>query len=63
MSLLSGIDEIYVCVESLADDIWEAEDDKTGFFSVGVDSFESVIFENEQFCSPWCKIVLKFKIL
>ena len=33
-----------VPVKLLADDAWAAEDDKTGFLSVGVDSFESVIF-------------------
>ena len=30
---------MYVHVELLADDVLEAEDDKTGFLSVGVDSF------------------------
>ena len=34
-----------VCVKLLADDVWAAEDDKTGFLSVGVDIFESIIFE------------------
>ena len=29
-----------VCVKLLADDVWAAEDDKTGFLSVGVDSFD-----------------------
>ena len=37
MCLLSSLDEIYVCVELLADDVREAEDDKIGFLSVGVD--------------------------
>ena len=44
MSLLSSWDGIDVGVELLAYDVWEAEDDKTGFLSVGVDIFESVIF-------------------
>ena len=34
-----------VCVGLLADDVWAAEHDKTGFLSVGVDIFESIIFE------------------
>ena len=34
-----------VCVELLADDVWAAEDYKTGFLSVGVDIFLSIIFE------------------
>ena len=33
-----------VRVELLADDVWAAEDDKTGFLSVGVDISESIIF-------------------
>ena len=43
MCLLSSLDKIDVCVELLADYVWEAEDDKTGFFSVGVDNSESII--------------------
>ena len=35
-----SLDDIYVCVELLADDVWESEDDKTGFFSVGVDNLD-----------------------
>ena len=34
-----------VRVKLTADDVGAAEDDKTGFLSVGVDIFESVIFE------------------
>ena len=34
-----------VRVELLTDDVWASEYDKTGFLSVGVDVFESVIFE------------------
>ena len=40
MCLLSSQDEIDVLVELLEDDVWEADDDKPGFFSVGVDSFD-----------------------
>ena len=42
MSLLSCLDEIYVCVKLLADDVWEAEDDKTGFLNVWVDIFDQL---------------------
>ena len=38
MCLLSSLDEIDFCVELPADDLWKAEDDKTGFFSVVVDN-------------------------
>ena len=37
MSLLSSWDEIDVLVELLQYYAWAAEDDKTGFLSVGVD--------------------------
>ena len=40
MYLLSSWYEMDVCVELLADDVWAAEDDKTGFLSFGVDSFD-----------------------
>ena len=40
MCLLSSIDEIYVHVELPADDVWEADDNKTGFLSVVGDSFD-----------------------
>ena len=43
-SVLSSWDEIDVCVELLADDVWAAEYDKTVFLSVEVNSFESIIF-------------------
>ena len=42
MSLLSSWDEIDVRVELLAYDVWEDEDDKTGFLSVGVDSYDQL---------------------
>ena len=45
MSLLSIWYELDVPVELLADDAWAAEDYKTGFLSVEVNSFESIIFE------------------
>ena len=37
---LSGWDEMMVHVKLLADDVWAAEEDKTGFLSVGVDIFD-----------------------
>ena len=40
MSLLSRWDDIDVGIELLSDDVWAAEDDKTGFLSVGVDIFD-----------------------
>ena len=45
ISLLSSLDEMDIRVELLADDVWAAEDDKTGLLSVEVDSFELIIFE------------------
>ena len=39
MWLLSGIYEIDIRVELLADDVWKSEDNKTGLLSVGMDSF------------------------
>ena len=59
MYLLSSWDEIDVRVELHADDLWEAEDDKTGFLSVGVVSFDQLFLKNDQFSCPWCKLVLK----
>ena len=58
MSLLSSWDEIDVRVKLLADDVWEAEDDETGFLSVGVD----IVFLNDQFPCQWCKLVLRSKM-
>ena len=40
MCLLSSLDDVDVRVKLLADDVWEAEDYKTGFISVGLDNFE-----------------------
>ena len=47
-----------VRVELLADDVWAAEDDKTGFLIVEVDSFDKLYLKNNQFPCPWCKSVL-----
>ena len=48
MCLLSCLDEIDVRVELLADDVWEARDDKLGFLSVGVDSFNQFFLYEQQ---------------
>ena len=45
ISLLSSWDDMDVCVELLAYDVWKYEDEKTGFLSVEFDSSESIIFE------------------
>ena len=45
VSLLSSWYDMDVRVELPADDVWSAEDDKTGFLSVEFDSFESIVFE------------------
>ena len=45
-------------IELLADDVWAAEDNKTGFLSVVVDSSDWLYLENNQFPCPWCKLVL-----
>ena len=45
--------------ELLADDAWESEYDKTGFFSVVVDIFDHLFLKNDQFPCSWCKIWLK----
>ena len=42
MSSLSSWDEMDVPVELFADDAWTAEDDKIGFLSVGVDSYNQL---------------------
>ena len=52
MSLLSSWDEMDVFVELLADDIWAAKDDKTGFFSVGVDISDRLYLKEWQIYLP-----------
>ena len=42
MYSLSSWDEMDVHVELLADDVWSAEDDNTGFLSVEVDIFDQL---------------------
>ena len=52
MCLLSSLDEIDVCAELLADDVWEAKDDKTGFLSVRVEIFDRLCLKNDQCLCP-----------
>ena len=53
------LDEIGVCVELLADDVWEAEDDKTGFLSVGVDSFDQLFLYKRPIFLPVVENITK----
>ena len=62
MSLLSIWDEIGVHVKLLADDVWAAEDDKTGLLSVEVDSFKLIIFEKRPISLPTIQIIIIKKI-
>ena len=41
-----------VYVELLADDVWAAEDDKTGFLSVEVDSFDRLYLKERLISLP-----------
>ena len=45
MSLLSSWDKMDVPDKLLADDVWAAEDDKTGFLNVGVGCFGRLHFQ------------------
>ena len=40
----------------LADDVWAAEDDKTGFLSVGVDSFDQLYLRKKPISLPMMQI-------
>ena len=44
LSLFSSWDDIIVCEKLVAYDVWFAEDDNTGFLSVGVDIFDQLYF-------------------
>ena len=52
MFLLSSWDEIDVRVELLADDLWAAEDDKTNFLSVEVNSFDRLYLKEQPISVP-----------
>ena len=58
MSLLSSWYEMDFRVKLLADDVWAAEDDKTGFLIVEVNSFDRLFLKNDQFPCPCYKLVL-----
>ena len=55
MCLLSSLDNIFVRVELHADDECEAEDDKTGFFGVGVDNFDRLFLLKRLMSLPMVK--------
>ena len=52
MYLWSSLDEIDVRVKLLADDVWEADNDRPGFLSVGVDSFDQLFFYKRPMSLP-----------
>ena len=52
LSLLSSLDEMDVCVELLADDVWASEDDKTGFFSFEVHIFDPLYLKERPISLP-----------
>ena len=41
-----------VCVKLIADDVWAAEDDKTGFLSVGVDIWDQLYLKEQPISFP-----------
>ena len=43
-------------MELLADDVWEAEDYKTGFFIIGVDNFDRLFFQKQPISLPMVQI-------
>ena len=45
-----------VCVELLADDVWAAEDDKTGFLSVGMHIFDRLYLKERPIPVPMVPI-------
>ena len=52
LSLLSRWDEILVRVKLFADDVWAAEENKTGLLSVGVDIFDRLNFKERPISLP-----------
>ena len=56
MSLLSSWGEMNVHVKLIADDVWAAEDYKTGFFSVEVDSFDWIFLGKRPIYLPMVQI-------
>ena len=52
MSLLSNWDDMDVPVKLLASNVWAAEDDKTCFFSVGVDISDQLYLKERPISLP-----------
>ena len=52
MSLLSRWDDMVVGIKLIADDVWSAEDYKTGFLSVGVDIFDWLYLKEQPISLP-----------
>ena len=50
--------DIIVGVELVVYDVWFAEDDNTGFLSVGLDISVDYIWKNDQYPCPWYQWVL-----
>ena len=61
MCLLSSLDKINVRAKLLADHVWEVEDGKTGFLSVGVGIFYWLFVKKRSMFCPWWKIVIKIE--
>ena len=59
MSILSGWEEMYICAELLAYDVWAAEDDKTGFLSVGLDIFDRLYLKEQNISFPMVPMSIK----
>ena len=59
MCLLSSIDKIDGSVELIPDDVWEGENDKTGFLSVGVDSFNQLFLYKQPNSLPMMQNINK----
>ena len=47
--------------EIVIHDVWFAQDDNTGFLSVGLDFLIDYICKSDQYPCPWCQWVLKTK--
>ena len=61
LCLLSSLDKIDVRLELLADDVWEAEDDKTVSWVLEWIVFINHFCKNDQCTLLWWKIVLKIE--
>ena len=48
-----------VRVKLLADDVWAAEDDKTGFLSVGMDIFDQLYLKEQPISLPMVPMITK----